>query len=303
MSSDRFQELADLHGLELEGEATSEGDARRVAAVTETGDAALLYVWEEELLASRAAEVHRTVGAQLFAVPEHIASGPGWLLVRRPDGVAATEFFEDALGREFALTNERGIALAESLGNVLRKMHSLPTIAACGDFLEDAGEGPSRWLAFSGWVAHHLEWFSEDLRRRDFADETVEQLSKSIADMRHELSSFHPRTPPSVVHGKVSFRHVWVDRSGREIVGLTGFDRASYLPREADIAYLLWIEGFGAHDRLTRAFYQGYGAARTMDVQRRERFYRRLVAFEALFGFLGEVQRTPRELIELTGPV
>jgi len=104
-------------------------------------------------------------------------------------------------------------------------------------------------------------------------------------------------------HGDVRAEHVWVDPDSREVLALTGFEHACFLPREADIAFLLWIDGIGRDDALTRAFYKGYGAARTMDVQRRERFYRRLVAFQALFGMKGEVALDEAELVGLTRPI
>ena len=298
----RVSDLLAVHGWEAAGKTVPEGDALRTPVELPAGIEALLYVWDDETLARRAARVHELVGPVLFAVPEAIDSGPGWLVVGRPAGRPATQLFpSDPAARDLALLEPmRARGLVESLGNALRKLHSFPAQSVCGDILDEPGDAPRRWLTFSGWVAHHLEWFASDLRRRDFDDDTASHLAKSIADMRHELSAFHPRTPPSFCHGKLSLRHVWVDTAGREVVGLTGFDHAAWLPREADLAQLLWIEGLGAEETASRALYQGYGAARTMDVQRRERFFRRLVAFEALVGLKGEVLRTPRELIELS---
>lgn len=292
-------DLVALHQWEQRSEAVVEGSATRAEVLLETGDEALLYRWSDETTAARAALVHDFAGAELFAVPQALHSGPGWVVVTRPDGVPASEVFgaDATLGGLGSAATE----LAGSLGNALRKLHNLPTPGSCGDVLEEVPDkSQCRWLTFSGWVANRLEFFVENLRTQQFTDGTVAELSTSIADMRHELSAFHPRTPPSTVHAKPSLAHVWVDKSGREVVAITGFEHASFLPRESDIAYLLWIEGLGADERAAKAFYQGYGAARTMDVQRRERFYRRLVSFEALSGMKGAVPRTAEELIALT---
>jgi hypothetical protein len=63
------------------------------------------------------------------------------------------------------------------------------------------------------------------------------------------------------------------------------------------------MEGIGHHETLARAFYRGYGAARTMDMQRRERFFRRLTAFEALVGELrGVTELDDAALMELASP-
>lgn len=292
MSAPTPQDLIDQFGWDVRGDATTEGGAARVPVRTEAADDALLYVYEDEHIALRAGTAHTRAGEQLFAVPERLASGPGWLLVRQPPGRPLMEVLPEFEGH-------RAMVVLEHLGQVLRKLHQLPCEPFCGD-IADPEAGGERWLTFSGYVAHQLEWFSENLRRRTFSDHDVEFLGTAIADLRHELSAFHPRNPACLCHGKLDLSHVWLDEGGREVVGLTGFEFAAQTPREADLAYLLWVGGVGRDDRLARALYDGYGAARTMDVQRRERFYRRLVAFQALFEAKGEVSATTEHLIALT---
>ncbi len=287
-------QIVELHGWELVSEPVTEGDADRAEVVLESGEPALLYWWSDGELAARAAWVHEHAGAELFSVPQRISSGPGWVAMQRPEGVPATELLEGPSVDPL---------LAASLGKTLRKLHNLPAPSECGDVLEQLdGGAQARWLTFSGWVAHRLEIVSESLRGLELDEETSARLAATIADMRHELSAFHPRTPPSIVHGGPGLAHVWVDATGREVLALTGFGRAGLLPREADLAYLLWLEDYGTDDTVARALYQGYGAARTMDVQRRERFYRRLVALEAIVGLKGSVRLPLERLIELTSP-
>lgn len=287
-----------LHGWETTAEPSREGSAERVSVTLPDGQVALLYAWEDEVHAQRAAIVHERVGAEIFAVPDCIDHGPRWVLIEHPDGVPAY----DALGctdiNELDLAGAREVAGA--VGEVLRKVHTVPSEKYCGDVLGDQPLSDGKFLTFSGYVAHQLERFAENLRTQSLSEPQMEQLQKSIADLRHELSAFHPRNPSGYTHGRPSLEHVWLDRAGRSVVGLTGFERSALLPREADLAYILWIDDLGRQEAVARAFYNGYGAARTMDVQRRERFYRRLVAFQVLFGQKGEVDVDAARLIELT---
>ena len=106
----------------------------------------------------------------------------------------------------------------------------------------------------------------------DLDESQRHHLLESLGDLRHELSAFHPRYPATICHGAVGLSRIWInDRA--EVVGLTGFDQAAFLPAETDLASFLWFEGLAMDEALVQAFYRGYGAARTMDVQRRERFY------------------------------
>lgn len=288
-----LQDLVDQFGWSVRGDAAAEGAGMRLPIAVESGEPALLYHFADEQTALRVAVAHKTAGELLFAVPECLASGPNWVVVQQPPGRLVADVIPEFEG-------DQARPVLESLGKVLRKLHQLPCEPFCGDLVDDGGDG--RWLTFSGYVAHHLEWFNENMRRRSFTEPNTEALTTAIGDLRHELSAFHPRNPPSLSHGRLGLEHVWLDESGREVVGLTGFEHAAQIPREADIAYLLWIAGIGSDDLLVRAFYAGYGAARTMDVQRRERFYRRLVALQALFGGKGEVPASTDRLIALTSP-
>lgn len=293
-------ELAALHGWELVEDAVATRDGHRAHIHLETGEPGLLLTWHDEDFAARAAWVHARAGSELFVIPDLLRSGPGWIVVEPPPGEPASDHIDVEAGFD-GLASAR-FEVAASLGHALRKLHNLPPPAGCGDVLDDTtGGAQTRWLTFSGWVAHQLERVAESLRTRGYDDDTVKSLLTSISDLRHELSAFHPRTPPGIVHGRIGIADLWLDAAGREVVALTGFGRARLVPREADIAYLLWIEDLGTDEKLARAFYGGYGAARTMDVQRRERFYRRLVAFEALAGMLGDVPRSRDELVTLTG--
>lgn len=288
-----IEDLCDQFGWSPCGAVNQEGRAQRLAIRVESGDEALLYRWDSDRACARATWCHsKGVGPELFIVPECLESGVNWMVVEAIHGIPLVDFIGSRT-HEVALSP----LLLQDLGENIRKLHSLESEAVFGDVLQ---ESESRWLTFNGYVAAHFEAYSEDVRKLDFTDATIRQVAERIGEMRHELSSFHPRSPSSLVHGRLAFEHIWVDEHGREVVGFTGFDNAAYLPAEIDLAWILWMEGLGETQSLLRSLFRGYGAARTMDVQRRERFYRRLRAFQALFGAIECDTKTQEDLVHLT---
>jgi len=282
-------EIATSLGWSVESQAV-EGNATRLH-VAKDKKRALLYVFDDPALAARMAwSQHPDRAAQLFAVPEIIDQGDTWCLTQPINGVTISELM--ARSNEAVVTPQ----LARELGELLRKLHStnLSTESVFGDALP-TGE---RWLTFNGYVAAQFERFAEDVRTLELDDETTSAILSSIGQIRQELASFHPRSPTTLVHGKIDFQHIWVDEHARNVVAITGFDTAAILPAEVDLAWLLWIKEFDSME-LARALYRGYGAARTMDVQRRERFFRRLVAFHALYGDFGAVSVDRDRLVKL----
>jgi hypothetical protein len=259
---------------------------------------ALLTVWDEPERAQRAlAACAPTLAGQLFAVPEIIEHGPGWRLSHDIAG--------QPLERLLAAHNAASIAqlpraaqLVEGVGRVLRKLHSNAPAGAPFGPLGDEG-----WQTFSGYVAARLESHAAALNHIALAEHVRVSLLESLGDLRHELSAFYPRLPATLVHGAISAPFLWVDETGSEIIGLTGFGHAASLPAQYDLSFFLWMEAIAEEDALVRAFYRGYGAARTMDLQRRERFFRRLCAFEVLVGELrGVGGRSEQDLIKMAGP-
>jgi aminoglycoside phosphotransferase (APT) family kinase protein len=220
-------------------------------------------------------------GVQLFAVPEVIAHGEDWCLV---EDIAGVPLMEVASG-EKGLVRMRQPEFAEQLGTLLRKLHEAKGMQRYGDVLEVGDRAERVWQTFNGFVAARLERFVEAANQGGFDVASRVGLLDLIGSLRHELSAFLPRQPASLHHGTVSPRHVWVDPDTERVVALTGFEQASYLPPGLDIAYLFYIVGLLHDEAAVRAFYRGYGSARTMDVQRREKFYGRLVLLDVLFGF------------------
>lgn len=235
----------------------------------------VLYAWASPSRALRAHTAYVLVGGTpVEMVPKVLSAAPeeGWVLL------------EDISGRP-ARREDDARVLARGIGRALQQVHSVPAAGVMvGDLLEHPEGLAVRWRTFSGYVAAKLEQALHklDVHSKHIADEVRETLRAHMGELREQLSAFHPRLPVSLVHGQPSWVHAWVDEAGREVVALTGFERAARLPAEVDIAMVLWTDGLAKDDALVQALYQGYGSARTMDMQRRERFYRRLVALDIL---------------------
>ncbi|MEC9441803.1 MAG: phosphotransferase [Myxococcota bacterium] len=285
--------LAQQLSLQPIGSPESEGRAVRLEVKRGNEQRALLYLWP----GGRARRVTRALteelAGQLFAAPELLDSdvARGWTLHAHPEGIPLKSWMRakdiDSLA-EIDASSKRH--LFESMGVLARKLHSLGSGGLFGEIPDAEDENPTAaedtWHTFNGWVARALDRYSRsiDSDTQGGAWRGRIELKESLGDLRHELSAFHPRHPAVLTHGALGVEHMWVDEHCSEVVALTGFDMARFLPAEADVANILWLEDMIASDLAVSAFYKGYGAARTMDVQRRERFYRRLSAFEALLG-------------------
>lgn len=277
------------------GEKGNSWECRRLERL-ENGEGSskggLIFRFSDPLHARRVARVHQPEhGPQLFAIPELIAAGEDWCLMEDIAGAPMS-----AVGPLGTLTTP---AIAEQAGVLLRKLHGQSAPERYGDIIaeETQTQGRRSWKTFNGYVAAHLDGFVDRVNTGDFDDEVRSMLLEVLGDLRQGLSAFLPRQPAALNHGGFGPRNLWVDPIRGEIIGLTGFERASYLPKGMDIAYLFYVVGLLHHDESVRAFYTGYGAARTMDVQRREKYYGRLVLFETLFGLRDPLGATREALV------
>ncbi len=309
-----LKDILAAQGLTLDAEtpATREGEATRYAVLTDGGERALLYLWSTTQGAARAirAMVREDLGEQLFAVPKilrHDAAAM-WCVVKMPAGEPLTDWLTAQGVQHFGqLSPQVARPIVDSLGVLLRKLHSITSPGLFGEIPDDLDALPEgTFHTFNGWVASKLERFAEAINQAQSLSPDQRLLClKYLGDLRHELSAFHPRHPAVFSHGSLGVENLWVGPGGQEIVGLTGFDQARYVPAEADLASVMWIEGLATlDDAVIRSFYRGYGAAHTMDVQRRERFYRRLTALDVLAHALPTRRRLDTEtLIALAGPL
>jgi aminoglycoside/choline kinase family phosphotransferase len=306
--NERLEQIVDEQGWSRAGEPVVRPDGARVRVDYGADEDGVLWAYPSRAHASRAYLAHgEDFASQLFAVPPSIDRQDDWCLVEPQEGTPLFDFLASRGVSEIAdLDRQTRTMLAKSAGTLARKLHEIEVESAYGDLLDESASELSgfagRWLTFNGYCAARLEYFAEEIRQLEFDEESRSTLLKSIGDLRNELSAFHPRHPPALVHGDFRWRNLLVSDDGTEVVGLINFSHARLLPPEADLARLLWLDDLASYDSDVRAFYDGYGAARTMDLQRRERFYRRLAAFEALLDESGTTDLSDQTLVALTMP-
>lgn len=287
-------ELIDFetYGFSEVGVQEAEGSALRYRVKRDSKDY-LLYYFEDENLCQRAKFFCKQLSPLLFVIPEIQDEDTHWFLIDAV-GMNAKTFFDD---EHHTAENRLHIKYALEMGRFLRKLHNCPAPVRFGDPISESRD--HSWLTFNGYVASKLERFLEEVRKQSFTDEAVGTVKNAIADLRNQLASFHPRTPPTWNHRRPSAEHVWFHPETAEIVAITGFEYSVFLPPELDIAYFLYIDDIGFDEALIHALYKGYGSARTMDVQRRERFYRRLAALDAIMKDSGPTSLGTEDLFQI----
>lgn len=279
------------HGFSEIGDPEHEGSALRYS-VKRNDTECLLYHFEDTSLCNRAKFVLNHLSPHLFAIPEILEEDEHWFLIEKV-GQNAKTFFDAKHSSQERLH----IKYALEMGQFLRKLHNCPAPIRFGDPVSDSRD--HSWLTFNGYVASKLERFLEEVRKQSFTDESVGKVKNAIADLRNQLASFHPRTPPTWNHRRPSAEHVRINPETAEIVAITGFEYSVLLPPELDIAYFLYIDDIGFDEASILALYKGYGSARTMDVQRRERFYRRLAALDAIMKDSGPTSLGSEDLFQI----
>ncbi len=279
------------HGFTDVGTPEKEGSASRYR-VKKDGSDYLLYYFEDKTRCFRAKFFCEQLSSVLFVIPKIIEEGEDWFLIEIYGENAKSFFDSQADGERLFHTK-----YAQEMGRFLSKLHNCPAPIRFGDPTSDSRD--RSWLTFNGYVAAKLERFLEEVRKQSFSDESVGIVRNAIAELRDQLASFHPRTPPTWNHRRPSAEHVWINPETSEIVTITGFEYSVFLPPELDMAYFLYIDDVDFDEASIHAFYKGYGSARTMDVQRRERFYRRLAALDAIMKDSGPTSLGTKELFQI----
>ena len=276
-----------------------EGLGLRALARDAAGQHVLVYLWSQVEPFERARQAYQPeLAGQLFAVPEL-----RWSCAQRlalglapVPGVTLRQAMRSDQASSWSLWPP-GVALLGQVGVLLRKLHSVPAPPQrFGELGAQGGESkPMRTL--SGLIAARLDRAQHELERLGLDEPTHRLMLEGLADLRYELSAFHPRHGATLTHGSLGLDSIWVDAQAQQVVGVTGFDRAAYMPPEADLAWLLWLglEQDPCEQGIAQ-LYRGYGAARTMDVQRRERFYRRLSALVELGATSAQPDQRARQI-------
>ena len=157
----------------------------------------------------------------------------------------------------------------EELGRWLRALHDLPSPDGFGD-----PEAEPRLQTINAFLSQTFAEMTQELTEREALNE--EKL-QSLADLRNELSGFHPHGRTSWTLGRITPGRLAVDPTTGAIVAFMDLGQISLRPPEWDLAALRVSRLLPARSLSERAFFRGYGAALTRDLERRVHYFERLL--------------------------
>ena len=167
-------------------------------------------------------------------------------------------------------------SLFESLGRWLRNLHDVPAPSGFGDIGQE-----NSFHTFNAFMAENFRILGIRLRALD-SDVVRDQSVQVLAALRNELSAFHPHGRSAWTVGRLTPSRIAVSTEQFRVAGVLDFGAAALRPPEYDIASLRIHRIFGEHLAAERAFWSGYGAARTCDLKRRITYFERLIELEHL---------------------
>ena len=183
----------------------------------------------------------------------------------------ATLDFED-------LGDASAFSLFHSLGRRLREVHGLRCAARFGDHLYG-----TTYRTFNGFMAAEFGALGARFRRLEDGVQR-DRAMELIAELRHELSGFHPYGRSCWTVGRLSPERIAIRTTPREVVGFLDFGSAALRPPEYDLASMRAEGVLASHPRAERGFWKGYDAALTRDLERRILYFERLIALEKVLG-------------------
>ena len=265
-----------LEALEALGPPAPRPSCWRVR--TEAGHLRLWTRWPTSTHVARA--IHASwLTLDLPHIPRLLESDEAqcWTLHDQPEGKPLGQVLgERGLGSIEALGDSMSATLLQSLGRRMAEVHAQALPAHCVGELPRAYQTPPTRTLHS----HLSRWLGQEEEAQQ------EALRLGAMALRHELRAFHPATTCVLTHGALSVWSVWVWEETMEVSALCGWGEARVLPRAAEFAHLVGIDQvFGTlGQRALRQLYGSYGMARTMDMERKERFFWRVLALEMLRG-------------------
>jgi hypothetical protein len=160
----------------------------------------------------------------------------------------------------------------EELGRWLRALHDLPAPEGFGD-----PEGQPRLQTINAFLAARFVALSQRLSERE---ELHLDALPLLADLRNELSSFHPHGRSTWTIGRLTTDRLAIRPGTRTIAGVMDLGLLSLRPPEVDLAALQISGVLPKRPLAARAFWRGYSAALTRDLARRIDYFARLFSLE-----------------------
>lgn len=175
----------------------------------------------------------------------------------------------------FSLPSARKATIAslfESLGAYLRTLHDHPS---------PEGFGPPDTSKFRHTFNAYMTAEFESIHRRlQSADDPAfrDQAIDALASLRRELSAFHPHGKSAWTVGRATPRRLAISRNPTRLQACVDFGAVALRPPEFDLATLRIDDLLSGDPSLAdRAFWKGYRAALTRDLDRRIAYFERLI--------------------------
>ncbi len=162
--------------------------------------------------------------------------------------------------------------LFTSLGKYLRHLHDRPSPEGFGP------PGTERFRhTFNSFMTAEFETMNRHLLTLKDTDQRREAID-GLASLRQELSAFHPHGRSVWTVGRLTPTRLAVHRHPTRLAGCLDFGDVALRPPEFDLASLRCCGLLGDEQILAdRAFWKGYGAALTRDLERRISYFCRLI--------------------------
>ncbi len=174
------------------------------------------------------------------------------------------------------LSNAALVGVFESLGKLLRRIHELPSPSGFGDH-----QFGGAYHTFNAFMASAFTALSEAILELE-NDEVRDTAVETMANLRHELSAFHPHGRSTWTVGRPTPTRFSVRDNPTEVEALLDFGSVALRPPEYDLAALRIYGLLSDHPVADRAFWKGYGAAVTCDLSRRITYFENLINLERL---------------------
>ena len=172
----------------------------------------------------------------------------------------------------------------EELGRWLRALHDLSAPAGFGD-----PESQPRLQTINAFLAARFVTISQDLPDTNGLHE---EALHHLADLRNELSAFHPHGRSTWTVGRIDADRIAIHPKTGAIAGILDPGMVSLRPPEYDLAALRAFGVLSSSSLAARAFWRGYGAALTRDLERRIAYFERLIDLERQLGCPADLPTT-----------
>ena len=167
-------------------------------------------------------------------------------------------------------------AFWEKLGAWLRRLHHVPAPSGFGSLNQS-----NRYQTFNAMMAAEFDSLGQRLQMLD-SEALKEQAIELLAELRHELSSFHPHGRSTWTLGRITTERILVDPATSRVEGASDLSHIGLRPPEFDLANLRYHNLFGGQPQAETAFWKGYQAVLTSDFERRIYYFQRLLSLQTL---------------------